>query len=98
MIVEALSWYVESISAFWVSLASGGLVKLILICCFIYWICCRRRGLRWRCYSHCCTGHGGHGANCECRCGGCACGVEEAGAEPEDAAEAAGAGDAEAAV
>jgi len=101
MIVEALSWYVESISAFWVSLASGGLVKLILIWCFIYWICCRRRCHRW--YRHCCgwhgghsgcagqggsAGHGGHSANCECCCGGCACGVGDAGDDPEEAGEA----------
>ena len=36
MIIEALRWYVESLSAFWVSLSGGGLFKMILIFCLIY--------------------------------------------------------------
>lgn len=85
MIIEALNWYVESLSAFWVGLAGGGLVKLILILCFIYWMCCRRG----RCGRHRC--HGGC-SHCGCWCGGCACGVGEAGedgAEEEEDGEAA---------
>ena len=126
MFIEALSWYAESLSAFWVSLAGGGLFKLLMIWCFIYWIFCRprRRGWRWRWRHHhgCCGWHGGHGGHCgrhhghdcdyghddgghgghrehcKCRCGGCTCGVSEAGeaapeaAEAEDAEEAPAAG------
>ena len=66
MIMEALRWYVEGISAFWVSLASGGIVKLIMICCLIYWICCRRK--RWGCHGGRCRCSG-----CGCRCGNCRC-------------------------
>ncbi len=103
MFIEALSWYAESLSAFWVSLAGGGLFKLLMIWCFIYWIFCRprRRGWRWRHRHHCCGwhvgpsgchhdhgGHGGHSAHCECYCGGCACGVSEADEAGADAEEA----------
>ncbi len=77
MIMEALRWYVESLSAFWVSLAGGGLVKLILIGCLIYWICCRRG--QWGC-------HGCHGkcSHCGCRCGHCPCGAGEKGSPDGD--------------
>jgi hypothetical protein len=80
MIFEALSWYVESITAFWVSMAGGGLFKLLMIWCFIYWICCRRRrcGKRWRRrwrWRHYgwpgpCSCHSGCG-HCGCTCGQC---------------------------
>ena len=70
MIIGALRWYVESLSAFWVSLAGGGLFKLILIGCLIYWIWCRRG--QWRC-------HRWHGpcSHCGCWCGHCSCGAGE---------------------
>ena len=99
MLIDALSWYAQSISAFWVSLTRGGLVKMLMMWCFIYWIVCRprRRGFRWRWRHHhrhhCCgsygghcgchTGHGEHGAHCECTCGGCGCGAGEAEEAPE---------------
>ena len=91
MISEALSWYVESLSAFWVAMAGGGLLKLILICCFIYWICCR--GRRWRWHHHGCGCHSG----CPC-CGGEADEATEAteaaevGTHEEDGGETAEAG------
>ncbi len=65
MMMELISWYVESLSAFWVSLAGGGLFKLILIGCIIYWICCGPT--RWRCRC----------PHCGCRCGHCPCGAGE---------------------
>ena len=72
MIIEALRWQFENLFAFWVSLAGGGLFKLILICCLIYWICCRRRP--WGCHrGHCRCPH------CGCRCGHCPCGADEDG-------------------
>ncbi len=75
MMMEAISWYVESLSAFWVSLASGGLFfKLILIWCLISWICGQR--MRWRCHSHGCRGRCPH---CGCWCGHCPCGAGEDG-------------------
>lgn len=99
MLIDALSWYAQSISAFWVSLAGGGLVKMLMIWCFIYWIFCRprRRGFRWRWRHHhghrCCGWYGGHcgchagpsehSGHCECHCGGCGCGASEAEEAPE---------------
>jgi hypothetical protein len=68
MIIEALRWYVESLTAFWVSLSHGGLLRLILICCLIYWIFCRRGRWGWHCGCRC-----GH---CGCRCGRCSCGAD----------------------
>jgi hypothetical protein len=81
MIVEALGWYFESLAAFWVSLAGGGLFRLVLIACLIYWICCRkgRRGCH-RCHRGC--------LHCGCRCGACSCGVgAEEGDTEADAAD-----------
>jgi hypothetical protein len=81
MIFEALSWYVGSITAFWVSMAGGGIFKVIMIWCFIYWICRRRRcGKRWRrLWRHYgwpgpwpCSCHSGC-ASCGCTCGHCHC-------------------------
>ena len=66
MIAEALSWYVESLSAFWVSLAGGGLFKLILILCLIRWICCRRRRCGW--HHHGCGCHAAHRGCPHCGC------------------------------
>jgi len=85
MITEALSWYVESLSAFWASFAGGGLPRLILMGCLIYWIFCkrgrgcghrRRRGCRCRC------------SHCGCRCGSCPCGDDEAEDVDDEAAAA----------
>jgi len=101
MLIDALSWYAQSLSAFWVSLAGGGLFKLIMIWCFIYWIFCRprRRAWRWRWRHHhgccgwhgvhcgCTHGHDGHSPDCECTCGGCACGADEAGEPADEAGE-----------
>jgi hypothetical protein len=65
MITEALRWYAESLSAFWVSFAGGGLPRLIVMACLIYWIFCKRgRG--------CCHG-GRRGCGCRCRCSHCGC-------------------------
>jgi len=71
MIIEALRWYAESLSAFWVSFAGGGLPRLILMACLIYWIFCKRGrgccgGGRRRCRCRC--------SHCGCRCGRCPCG------------------------
>lgn len=71
MIVEALRWYAESLTAFWVSLSHGGLLRLILICCLIYWIYFRRK--HWGCRCRC--------SHCGCRCGHCSCGAEDEGDE-----------------
>ena len=72
MIMEVLRWQLESLAAFWVSLAGGGLFKLILIGCLIYWICCRRR--HWACHrGHC------RCPQCGCRCGHRPCGAGEDG-------------------
>ena len=72
MMTEAISWYVENLTAFWVGLAGSGVFKLILIGCFIYWICGAR--MRWRC-------HGRHYhfrcSHCGCWCGHCPCGAGE---------------------
>ena len=70
--MEFLSWYLESVSAFWISLAGGGLFKVILIGCLIYWICGRR--MRWRCHRH-----GYRCPHCGCQCGHCPCGASEDG-------------------
>ena len=81
MIMEALRWYVEGLAAFWVSLAGGGLLKLIMIGCLIYWICCRRK--RWGCHrGRCrCSHH-------RCRCGGCGCDDVDDAADEVDGMEA----------
>jgi hypothetical protein len=78
MIMEAISWYVESLTAFWVSLAGGGLLRLILISCLIYWIFGRQTRWRGRGRRHCCRCRCSH---CGCRCGRCPCG---AGGEGDD--------------
>lgn len=70
MIMQAVSWYFETVSAFWVSLAGSGLFKLILIWCLISWFCGHRR-MRWRCHGHSCRCRC---TQCGCRCGHCPCG------------------------
>jgi hypothetical protein len=91
MIMEALSWYLESLTAFWVSFAGGGLLRLILILCLISLICRRRTGRR--CHHNGCRCRCSH---CGCRCGHCPCGAkghgkaegagkDEAGGEAEEA-------------
>jgi len=84
MIMEALSWYVESLTAFWVSFAGGGLFRLILILCLISLICRRRMG--WRCHHHgChCQHHRCRCRHCGCRCGHCPCGAEGHGKDEEE--------------
>ncbi len=72
IMMDFISWYLESVSAFWVSLASGGLFKLILIACLIYWIFGRRARWRWRCHGHRCS-------HCGWWCGRCPCGAGEDG-------------------
>lgn len=64
MILDALAQYVASLTAFWVSLASGGLMKLLVIGAIIYWFCFRRRrcGRRWRRHRRTC----GCGPGCGC--------------------------------
>ncbi len=64
MIMEAFLWYVESLSAFWANLAGGGILRLALIVCLIYWIFCRGKSWRWCCRC----------SQCECGCGDCSCG------------------------
>lgn len=86
MIMEALSWYVESLSAFWVSLTGGGLFRLILIWLLISLIC--RRRMSWR--RHRCRCRCSH---CGCRCGHCPCGADgegkdEKGGDDEEDEEA----------
>jgi len=73
MMMEAISWYIESLSAFWVGLGGLGLFfKLILIWCLISWICGQR--MRWRCHRH---GRRCRCPHCGCRCGHCPCGAGE---------------------
>ena len=74
--MEAINWYLESVSAFWVSLAGGGLFRLILICCLISWICGGRRRWGWHYHRHCRHCRCPH---CGCRCGHCPCGAGEDG-------------------
>ena len=80
MIFDALGLYLESVSAFWFSFAGGGGLRLILICCLIYWIFCKR-GRRcggWRCCSAC-------GCLCgRCRCDDAADGDEDANGDDSD--------------
>ncbi len=82
MMMEAMGWYLETLSAYWVSLAGGGLFKLILIGCIIYWIC--SGPMRWRCHSHCGRCRCPH---CGCRCGHCPCGADEDGDEKDEGVE-----------
>jgi len=79
MMMEAINWYFESVSAFWVSLAGGGLFKLILLWFFISWMCGRRG--RWHCHSYRCHCRCQH---CGCRCGHCPCGAGEAGDDKDE--------------
>ena len=72
--MDAISWYLGSVSAFFDSLATSGILKLILIWFIISQICGRRgrwgRGChrrRWRCRCR----------HCGCRCGHCPCGDGE---------------------
>ncbi len=81
MIMDAISWYVASISAFWVSLAGSGLFKLLLLCCLISLIC--RGRMRWRCYHRSCRCR-----HCGCRCGHCPCGDGDDEDDEEAEAEA----------
>jgi ABC-type nickel/cobalt efflux system permease component RcnA len=60
--MEALSWYLESLTAFWASFASGGILKLILIWWIISRICGRRGGCGGYRRRH-------YGCRCGCRCG-----------------------------
>ena len=77
MIAEFVSWYVESVNAFWQSFAGGGGLRWVLICLLIWWIFCRgkrcRRHCRWRCRA------------CGCVCGHCRC--EDVGEDDEDGEE-----------
>ena len=84
MIVDAISWYFESLSAFWVVLAGSGLFKLILIWCLISWICGRRGGWRRHHHGHRCRCRCRH---CGCRCGHCPCGTGEDGDVKDDEVE-----------
>ena len=83
MIIDVLSWYVESLASFWTAFASGGLFKALLIWWIVYWIFCRRRRWRWHC-RHC---HGGC-SHCGCHCGHCRCGKGHGHDEEEAAAPA----------
>ena len=66
MMMDAISWYVENLTALWVSLAGGGLFRLILIGCILYWVC--GGPMRCRCNRHRCRC-----PHCGCRCGHCPC-------------------------
>ena len=68
--MELVSWYLESVSAFFVILVGGGLFKLILILLLLRCIFGRRRG--WGRYGHC---HHCRCSHCGCRCGHCPCGA-----------------------
>ena len=77
MIVDFLSWYAESVSAFWESFARGGGMRWVLFSLLIWWLMCRRH----RCRRHRC-GHHHHCHACGCRCGRCPCG--EVGPDKDD--------------
>jgi hypothetical protein len=80
MLFEILGTYVQSVAAFWVALAGGGLFKMLFIGCMIYWIFCRPR--RWRRWHRRRARHmwrmgmwgcGPWGGQCGCH-GPCSCG------------------------
>lgn len=106
MLMDGISWYVETLTAFWVSLASGGLFKLIFILLLVRWIFGGRRrwGGRGYRHGHCSHGHGhsqghcshshGHGhGDCHghrCQHCGCRCGYCPCGAGEEAGDDKAG--------
>lgn len=77
MLAEALSWYVESLTAFWSGLARPGLLRLLLVGLVLWWIFGRK-------------GRGWCGCpRCGCWCGRCRCReVDGRRGEPESTAEA----------
>ncbi len=70
--MDLISWYLGSVSAFFVSLAGGGFFRLILILCLLYWIFGRRG--RWGCHRR-----RGRCSHCGCWCGHCPCEDDEDG-------------------
>lgn len=65
MLSEVIRLYLETVTAFWQSLARGGFWKLLLIGLAIWWFLCRRG----RCWGSC--------SICGCRCGCCTCDDED---------------------
>jgi hypothetical protein len=66
MIGQFVSWYLETVSAFWESFSHGGGLRWLLLALLIWWLMggrCRgrrRRRYRWRCCCHCGCGHHAH--------------------------------------
>lgn len=61
MLAEALSWYLESLVAFWSGIARGGVLRLLVVGLILWWIF----GRKCRCWSAC--------PRCGCWCGHCRC-------------------------
>ena len=61
MLAEALSWYWESLTAFWSGMARGGLLRLLVVAMVLWWLF----GRKCRCWSSC--------PRCGCWCGRCRC-------------------------
>ena len=77
--MELVSWYLESVSAFFVILIGSGLFKLILILLLLRCIFGRRRG--WGRHGRC---HHFRCSHCGCRCGHCPCGAGKDGEDGDD--------------
>ena len=41
--IEIITWYVESLTAFWRGPMGGGLLRVVILGAFIWWLCHRRR-------------------------------------------------------
>jgi hypothetical protein len=90
MVMEAFNWYVETLTAYWGALAGGGLLRLILIGCIIYWVC--NGPMRWRCHCHHRRHRRRHRCRCRCqhcgcRCGHCPCDAGEDGGDKSEKAK-----------
>ncbi len=85
MILDLITQYLSGVVHFWTSLASTGVLKMLLIWAILYWIFSGRRHRRWRrrhgCHSWKWSGGCGHAGRwgrryrctCRCTCGGCRC-------------------------
>ena len=94
MILDLITQYLSGVAHFWTSLASTGVLKMLLVWAILYWIFSGRRHRRWRrrhgCHSWKWSGGCGHAGRwgrryrcrCRCTCGGCRCGRDHEAHEP----------------
>ncbi len=94
MILDLITQYLSGVAHFWTSLASTGVLKMLLVWAILYWIFSGRRHRRWRrrhgCHSWKWSGGCGHAGRwgrryrcrCRCTCGGCRCGRDHEPHEP----------------